>query len=131
MREKEEINLNLQTRLNTENQQLEEKIRQEENLYQKLRAVEEQISQSQAQVREKESEKANLLKERDRQSGNLRAMQLERKEQRLVESELGEKAKGDETLREQLKEMVRRLREEITEKDARQEVLCDQKRTRC
>ena len=108
MREKEGINLNLQTRLYTENQQLEEKIRQEENSNQKLRAVEKQISQSQARVREKELEKANLLMERDRQSGKLRAMQLERKEQRLVESELGEKAKGDETLQEQFKEMVRR-----------------------
>ena len=44
LREKEGINLHLQTSLNTKNQQLEEKIRQEENLYQKLRAVEEQIS---------------------------------------------------------------------------------------
>ena len=96
MREKEGINVNLQTRLNTKNQQLKEKIRQEENLYQKLRATEEQISQSQAQLGEKESEKANLLKERDRQNGNLRAMhqlktkmqeQLERKEQQFVESE--------------------------------------------
>ena len=84
-REKDGINLNLQTRLNTKNQQLEEKIRQENNLYLK------------AQLREKESEKANLFKERDRQNGNLRAMhqlktkmkeQLERKEQKLVESEL-------------------------------------------
>ena len=39
---------------------------------------------------------------------------------------LGEKAKGDETLREQFEEMERRLREEITEKDARQVVLCEQ-----
>ena len=109
--EKEGINVHLQTLLNTKNQQLEEKIRQEENIHQKLRAVEEQISQSQTQLREKELEKANLLKERDRQNENLRAMhqqltnvrdqlqeeellktnmqeQLERKEQQLVESEL-------------------------------------------
>ena len=117
MREKEGINLNLQTRLNTKNQQLEEKIRQEENLYQKLRAMEEQISQSQAQLREKESEKANLLKERDRQNGNLRAMhqlktkmqeQLERKEQQLVESEL--------RLRE-MNQQLRDLQVQIREKD--------------
>ena len=74
LQEKEGINLHLQTLLNTKNQQLEEKIRQEENLYQKLRVVEEQISQSQAQLREKELEKANLLKKRDRQNGNLRAI---------------------------------------------------------
>ena len=74
LREKEGINLSLQARLNTKNEQLEEKIRQEENLYQKLRAVEEQISQSQAQLREKELEKAKMLKERDRLNGNLRAM---------------------------------------------------------
>ena len=109
--EKEGINVHLQTLLNTKNQQLEEKIRQEENIHQKLRAVEEQISQSQTQLRKKELEKANLLKERDRQNENLRAMhqqltnvrdqlqeeellktnmqeQLERKEQQLVESEL-------------------------------------------
>ena len=74
MQEKEGRNLHLQTLLNTKNKQLEEKIRQEENLYQKLRVVEEQISQSQAQLREKELEKANLLKKRDRQNGNLRAI---------------------------------------------------------
>ena len=74
LQEKEGINLHLQTLLNTKNQQLEEKIRQEENLYQKLRVVEEQISQSQAQLREKELEKAKLLKKRDRQNGNLRAI---------------------------------------------------------
>ena len=127
LREKEGINLSLQARLNTKNQQLEEKIRQEENLYQKLGAVEEQISQSQAQLREKELEKAKLLKERDRLNGNLRAMhqqltnsrfsellktkmqeQLERKEQQLVESEL------------RLREMNQRLRDlqvQIREKD--------------
>ena len=117
LREKEGINLNLQTHLNTKNQQLEEKIRQEENLYQKLRAMEEQISQSQAQLRERESEKANLLKERDRQNGNLRAMhqlktkmqeQLERKEQKLVESEL--------RLRE-MNQQLRDLQVQIREKD--------------
>ena len=117
LREKEGINLSLQARLNTKNQQLEEKIRQEENLYQKLRAVEEQISQSQAQLREEESEKANLLKERDRQNGNLRAMhqlktkmqeQLERKEQKLVESEL--------RLRE-MNQQLRDLQVQIREKD--------------
>ena len=74
LQEKEGINLRLQTLLNTKSQQLEEKIRQEENLYQKLRVVEEQISQSQAQLREKELEKAKLLKKRDRQNGNLRAI---------------------------------------------------------
>ena len=74
LQEKEGINLHLQTLLNTKNQQLEEKIRQEENLYQKLRVVEEQISQSQAQLREKELEKAKLLKKRDRQNGNQRAI---------------------------------------------------------
>ena len=74
LQEKEGINLHLQTLLNTKNQQLEEKIRQEENLYQKLRVVEEQISQSYAQLREKELEKAYLLKKRDRQNGNLRAI---------------------------------------------------------
>ena len=74
LQEKEGINLHLQTLLNNKSQQLEEKIRQEENLYQKLRVVEEQISQSQAQLREKELEKAKLLKKRDRQNGNLRAI---------------------------------------------------------
>ena len=74
LQEKEGINLHLQTLLNTKNQQLKEKIRHEENLYQKLRVVEEQISQSQAQLREKELEKAKLLKKRDRQNGNLRAI---------------------------------------------------------
>ena len=74
LQEKEGINLHLQTLLNTKNQQLEEKIRQEENLYQKLRVVEEQISQSQAQLREKELEKANLLKKRDRHNGKQRAI---------------------------------------------------------
>ena len=127
LREKEGINLSLQARLNTKNQQLEEKIRQEENLYQKLRAVEEQISQSQAQLREKELEKAKMLKERDRLNGNLRAMhqqltnsrfseflktkmqeQLERKEQQLVESEL--------RLRE-LNQQLRDLQVQIREKD--------------
>ena len=127
LREKEGINLSLQTRLNIKNQQLEEKIRQEENLYQKLGAVEEQISQSQAQLREKELEKAKLLKERDRLNGNLRAMhqqltnsrfsellktkmqeQLERKEQQLVESEL--------RLRE-LNQQLRDLQVQIREKD--------------
>ena len=127
LREKEGINLSLQARLNTKNQQLEEKIRQEENLYQKLGAVEEQISQSQAQLREKELEKAKLLKERDRLNGNLRAMhqqltnsrfsellktkmqeQLERKEQQLVESEL--------RLRE-LNQQLRDLQVQIREKD--------------
>ena len=127
LREKEGINLSLQARLNTKNKQLEEKIRQEENLYQKLGAVEEQISQSQAQLREKELEKAKLLKERDRLNGNLRAMhqqltnsrfsellktkmqeQLERKEQQLVESEL--------RLRE-LNQQLRDLQVQIREKD--------------
>ena len=127
LREKEGINLSLQARLNTKNQHLEEKIRQEENLYQKLGAVEEQISQSQAQLREKELEKAKLLKERDRLNGNLRAMhqqltnsrfsellktkmqeQLERKEQQLVESEL--------RLRE-LNQQLRDLQVQIREKD--------------
>ena len=127
LRAKEGINLSLQTRLNIKNQQLEEKIRQEENLYQKLGAVEEQISQSQAQLREKELEKAKLLKERDRLNGNLRAMhqqltnsrfsellktkmqeQLERKEQQLVESEL--------RLRE-LNQQLRDLQVQIREKD--------------
>ena len=127
LREKEGINLSLQARLNTKNQQLEEKIRQEENLYQKLRAVEEQISQSQAQLREIELEKAKMLKERDRLNGNLRAMhqqltnsrfseflktkmqeQLERKEQQLVESEL--------RLRE-LNQQLRDLQVQIREKD--------------
>ena len=74
LQEKEGINLHLQTLLNTKNKQLEEKIRQEENLYQKLRVVEEQISQSQAQLREKELEKANLLKKSDRHNGNQRAI---------------------------------------------------------
>ena len=74
LQEKEGINLHLQTPLNTKNKQLEEKIRQEENLYQKLRVVEEQISQSQAQLREKELEKANLLKKRDRHNGKQRAI---------------------------------------------------------
>ena len=127
LREKEGINLSLQARLNTKNKQLEEKIRQEENLYQKLGAVEEQISQSQAQLREKELEKAKLLKERDRLNGNLRAMhqqltnsrfsellktkmqeQLERKEQQLVESEL--------RLRE-MNQQLRDLQVQIREKD--------------
>ena len=127
LREKEGINLSLQARLNTKNQQLEEKIRHEENLYQKLGAVEEQISQSQAQLMEKELEKAKLLKERDRLNGNLRAMhqqltnsrfsellktkmqeQLERKEQQLVESEL--------RLRE-LNQQLRDLQVQIREKD--------------
>ncbi|XP_022796815.1 trichohyalin-like [Stylophora pistillata] len=40
--------------------------------------------------------------------------------------QLEEKDKGDETLREEFREMEGRLREEITEKDARQVVLCEQ-----
>ena len=56
LQEEEGINLHLQTLLNTKNQQLEGKIRQEENL------------------RGKELEKANLLKKRDRRNGNLRAI---------------------------------------------------------
>ena len=79
--------------------------------------MEEQISQSQAQLREEESERANLLKERARQNGNLRAMhklktkmqeQLERKEQKLVESEF--------RLRE-MNQQLRDLQVQIREKD--------------
>lgn len=54
LQEKEGINIHLQTLLNTKNQQLKEKIRHEENLYQKLRA--------------------NLFKKRDRHNGNQRAI---------------------------------------------------------
>ena len=44
---------------------------------------------------------------------------------RMQKQQLEEKVKGDETLGEQFQEMERRLREEITEKDARQVVLCE------
>ena len=105
--------------------QLREKDCQEASLQRTLCEQERQLEKERRlreELIEKEATEILLrkqLREMDCQEAHFR-MQL-----RMQKQQLEEKVKGDETLGEQFQEMERRLREEITEKDARQVVLCE------
>ena len=112
---KERQNLSLQTLCNTTNQPMEEKIRQEENLYLiRLRAVEEQLAHCQGQLREKELEQANLLREKEQQHNTLH--------QKLtnLQGQLREKELLKNSMQEQLNRKVQQvgnLEEQLKTKD--------------
>ena len=159
MREKEGINLNLQTRLNTENQQLEEKIRQEENSNQKkekkedrvenlrtnLKDVEQRLTQKEAQeenlrsdLEQMEQRMKKELTQKETRETELRDQLRERKEQAVdcqrhlsgMEQQLSEKNNQKETLLRQLREMEQRSREVTAENEMRENEFREQIRER-
>ena len=159
MREKEGINLNLQTRLNTENQQLEEKIRQEENSNQKkekkedrvenlrtnLKDVEQRLTQKEAQeenlrsdLEQMEQRMKKELTQKETRETELRDQLRERKEQAVdcqrhlsgMEQQLSEKNNQKETLLRQLREMEQRSREVTAENEMRENEILKQLRER-
>ena len=124
-RSREEKNQTEQEQLTEEVNQLQEK----EGMNSEVGELEEQLARRDQEKNELErnlSTAQQILRDNQAQRSLEMDCQEAHFQWQLGMQKLGEKAKGDETLREQFEEMERRLREEITEKDARQVVLCEQ-----
>ena len=119
-----------------ENQTEQEQLREEVNQLQEKEGMNSEVGELEEQLTRRDQKKNELERNLSTAQQILRDNQAQRSlemdcqeahfQWQLGMQKLGEKAKGDETLREQFEEMERRLREEITEKDARQVVLCEQ-----